>query len=237
MLHTHNNNSVLTDTLRKCSWAHLSPLTTLRPPYSQVPGRVFEFYLVLRRPPCKDGLLGDEAVAAALRVLMDPVHLALTESVLLIVMVRDTTVTGSAVTEDKTLRLNLKHLNNKNKTWTFWFIKKNFSPAVAIINHSVDMDAVTHVYGQDHCEKACTKKCPSLHSEQENKIMLNKGLKLSWSLFFLNVSQCFWIKWPGHCTCLFLFPAETFCHSTELALSSEKTFGHLDTFPLFWVEH
>lgn len=78
------------------------------PPCSEAPERVFELYLVPRRPLCKDGLLCDEAVAATLCVLMDPVHLALTESVLLIVMVRDNTVIGLAVTEDKTSHLNLK---------------------------------------------------------------------------------------------------------------------------------
>lgn len=67
---------------------------------------MFELYLVLRCPFCKDGLLGDEAVAAALCVLMDSVHLTLTDSVLLIVVVRDNTVIGPAVTEGKTLRVN-----------------------------------------------------------------------------------------------------------------------------------
>lgn len=74
-------------------------LSTLTSPRSEAPGRVFELYLVLRRPFGKDGLLGDEAVAAALRVLVDPVHLALTDSVLLVVVVRDSTVIGSAVAE------------------------------------------------------------------------------------------------------------------------------------------
>lgn len=74
-------------------------LSTLTSPCSEAPGRVFELYLVLRRPFGKDGLLSDEAVAAALRVLVDPVHLALTDSVLLVVMVRDSTVIGSAVAE------------------------------------------------------------------------------------------------------------------------------------------
>lgn len=44
-------------------------------------------------------------------------------------------------------------------------IKKCISPAVAVIDHSINMDAVTHVYGQDHGEEAGTKKRPRLHSE------------------------------------------------------------------------
>lgn len=67
---------------------------------SGAPGGVFELYLVLRRPPGEDGLLGDEAVAAALRVLVDPVHLALVDAALLVVMVRDVTGIGSAVAEE-----------------------------------------------------------------------------------------------------------------------------------------
>lgn len=75
-------------------------LRTLTSPCSGAPGRVFELYLVLRRPLGKDGLLGDEAVAAALRVLVDPVHLALIDSALLVVMVRDIAGIGSAVAKE-----------------------------------------------------------------------------------------------------------------------------------------
>lgn len=104
---------------------HPTALSMLMPPCSEAPGRIFEVYLVPRCPFSKDGLLGDEAVAAALGVLMDPVHLALTESVLLIVMVRYNTVIVSAVTEGKTL----EQLNNKNAhiTLSFWFIDKKAS--------------------------------------------------------------------------------------------------------------
>lgn len=60
---------------------------------------MLELYLVLCRPFSKYGLLGDEAVAATLRALVDPVHLALLDAVLLIVMVRDNAVIGPAVRE------------------------------------------------------------------------------------------------------------------------------------------
>lgn len=71
------------------------------PPCLEAPRRMFELYLVLCRPFSKYGLLGDEAVAAALRALVDPVHLALLDPVLLIVMVRDSVVIGSAVRKKK----------------------------------------------------------------------------------------------------------------------------------------
>lgn len=47
------------------------------------------------RPFGIDGLLGDEAMAATLRVLMHLVHLALIDSVLLVVVVRSNAVIGS----------------------------------------------------------------------------------------------------------------------------------------------
>lgn len=58
---------------------------------------MFELHLVPCRPPGIDGLLGDEAMTAALRVLVDPVHPALIDSVLLVVVVRDDAVIGSTV--------------------------------------------------------------------------------------------------------------------------------------------
>lgn len=54
---------------------------------------------------------------------------------------------------------------------------------MAVIDHSVHMDAVTHVYGQDHSEEACAQKGPCLHSEQENRNMLKKK-KVNFKLFF-----------------------------------------------------
>lgn len=78
-----------------------STFQVLVPPCLEAPCRMFELYLVLCRPFSKYGLLGDEAVAAALRALVDPVHLALLDAVLLIVMVRDNVVIGSAVRKKK----------------------------------------------------------------------------------------------------------------------------------------
>lgn len=60
---------------------------------------MLELDLVLCRPFSKYGLLGDEAVATALCALVDPVRLALLNVALLIVMVRDNAVIGSAVRE------------------------------------------------------------------------------------------------------------------------------------------
>lgn len=54
---------------------------------SETPLRVFECYLVLRRPFGINGLLGYEAVAPTFHVLMDYVHPAFLDAVPLIVMV------------------------------------------------------------------------------------------------------------------------------------------------------
>lgn len=56
---------------------------------SHTPLRVFECYLVPRCPFGVNGLLGDEAVASAFHVLVDPVHLALLDAGLFVVMVGD----------------------------------------------------------------------------------------------------------------------------------------------------
>lgn len=58
---------------------------------------MFKLYLVACCPFGIDGFLSDEAMASALAVLMDLVHLALVDSVLFIVMVGNNTVIGSAV--------------------------------------------------------------------------------------------------------------------------------------------
>lgn len=60
---------------------------------------MFELNLVPHRPSGEDGLLCDEAVAAAFCALMGLIHLALVDSVLLVVMVRDSSVIGSTVAE------------------------------------------------------------------------------------------------------------------------------------------
>lgn len=56
---------------------------------------MFKVHLVARRPSGIDGFLSDEAMAAALRVLVDLVHPALVDAVLLVVMVRNDAVVGS----------------------------------------------------------------------------------------------------------------------------------------------
>lgn len=58
---------------------------------------MFELDLVPCCPFGEHGLLCDEAMTPTLRVLVDPVHPALVDSALLIVMVRNGTVIGSAV--------------------------------------------------------------------------------------------------------------------------------------------
>lgn len=83
---------------------------------------MFELYLVLCRPFSKYGLLGDEAVAAALRALVDPVHLALLDTVLLIVMVRDNAVIGSAVRKKKKVMSKRFLEFNLNVLFRFHFI-------------------------------------------------------------------------------------------------------------------
>lgn len=56
---------------------------------SETPLRVFEGYLVPRRPFGVNGLLGYEAVASAFHVLVDSVHPAFLDAVPLVVMVGD----------------------------------------------------------------------------------------------------------------------------------------------------
>lgn len=56
---------------------------------------MFEVHLVACRPSGIDGFLSDEAMAASLRVLVDLVHPALVDAVLLVVMVRNNAVIGS----------------------------------------------------------------------------------------------------------------------------------------------
>ena len=65
-------------------------------PLSEGPRGVFELHVVPRCPSGVDGLLSDEAVTPAVYVLVDPVHLALI-NLLLIVVVRNSTVIGSTV--------------------------------------------------------------------------------------------------------------------------------------------
>lgn len=36
--------------------------------------------------------------------------------------------------------------------------------AVVIIDHPINVDAVTHIYSQDHCEESGAEKCTCLHS-------------------------------------------------------------------------
>lgn len=66
-------------------------------PSLEAPSGVFKLYLVPRCPFGKDGLLSDEAMAPAFRVLVDRVHPALFDTVPLVVMVRDNTVIRSTV--------------------------------------------------------------------------------------------------------------------------------------------
>lgn len=58
---------------------------------------MFKLHLVPCCPSGIDGLLGDETVTPALRVLVDSVHPALVDSVPLVVMVRNSCVIGSTV--------------------------------------------------------------------------------------------------------------------------------------------
>lgn len=62
---------------------------------SQTPLRVFERYLVPRRPFGVNGLLGYEAVAPAFHVLVDSVHPTFLDAVPLVVMVGDLAVVFS----------------------------------------------------------------------------------------------------------------------------------------------
>lgn len=87
---------------------------------------------VARGPFGVDGLLGDEAMAPAVYMLVVSVHLAFSHSVALKVVVGDNTVIVAA--------------------------------AVIFVNHPIDTDALTHVYGQDHSEETSAEKRPSLHS-------------------------------------------------------------------------
>lgn len=80
--------------LRNIFWVLISPSL-------QAPGGVFKLHLVPCCPFGIDGLLSDEAMAPASRVLVDPVHPALFDSVPLIVMVRDNTVIRSTVRRSK----------------------------------------------------------------------------------------------------------------------------------------
>lgn len=72
-------------------------LLVLSSPSLEAPTGVFKLYLVPCCPFGIDGLLSDEAVTPALRVLVDLVHPALVDSVPLIVMVRNSAVIGSTV--------------------------------------------------------------------------------------------------------------------------------------------
>lgn len=64
---------------------------------------MFKLYPVACCPFGIDGFLSDEAMASALSVLMDLVHLALIDSVLFIIMVGNNTVIGSAVDRRETV--------------------------------------------------------------------------------------------------------------------------------------
>lgn len=49
-----------------------------------------------------------------------------------------------------------------------FFVKKAETwapPAVVIVDHAVNVDAVAHVHRQDHREESRTEKRPRLHSE------------------------------------------------------------------------
>lgn len=80
--------------LRNIFWVLISPSL-------ETPGGVLKLHLVPCCPFGIDGLLSDEAMAPASRVLVDPVHPALFDSVPLIVMVRDNTVIRSTVRGSK----------------------------------------------------------------------------------------------------------------------------------------
>lgn len=58
-------------------------------------------YFVVLRPFSKDGFFSDEAVSSMLCVLVEFVHPALVDLVLLVVMVGDNTVIGSTVRRRK----------------------------------------------------------------------------------------------------------------------------------------
>lgn len=79
---------------RNIFWVLISPSL-------EAPRGVFKLHFVPCRPSGIDGLLSDEAMTSSLCVLVDPVHLALIDTVLLVVMVRNSTVIGSAVRRSK----------------------------------------------------------------------------------------------------------------------------------------
>lgn len=75
---------------------------------SETPLRVFECYLVLRRPFGVNGLLGYEAMAPAFHVLVDSVHPAFLDAVPLVVMVGDPAAVLSTVKYQRRTALEKK---------------------------------------------------------------------------------------------------------------------------------
>lgn len=69
---------------------------------------MFELNVVTCCPFGINGLLSDEAVALAPRVLVDPVHLALINSMWLVVVVRNSSVIGSTVGGRKTPEIKIR---------------------------------------------------------------------------------------------------------------------------------
>lgn len=62
----------------------------------------------------------------------------------------------------------------------FMYVKKQklkVSPAVVVVDHSVNTNAVTHLQSQDHCEKSRAEKRPCLHPGNKTTNVQLKKMK------------------------------------------------------------
>lgn len=110
---------------------------------------MFKLDIVPRCPSGVDELLSDETVSTAPRALVNLVHPALADSVLLVVVVRNDTAIGStAGRSNKWINKREGEGFLKEQRW-----KPAVSPAVVVVDHSEHGDAVTHVHGQNHGEE------------------------------------------------------------------------------------
>lgn len=194
----------------------------------KAPWGIFKIHLVPCRPFGIDGLLSDEAMAPVLCMLVDPVHLALFNSVLLIVVVRDNSVIGSTVREGVRSIISESY-KTKHGAWVE-VIKVCLT--CSSYHRSFHKRGCCHTYrspGSLWRSRYWGTHLSSFWME-DNKLYLKllnqkSRISVSYTIGFLifNVGLANNLRCWTH-TCFSQFHSGTLYHSTESSLWSQRTF-------------